>query len=354
MKALKFVTVAALGWLVMAPTPSEARPAAHIAFLFGPDDDTIQAFEKLKADLEAYEKALAVPLKAQKCYDLAHQLYKDGSPEFISGEQARSHPDWSSMAQKVDAVIAYVQSVQTSTVVYHPGLGVMEDANIKLYNAIQDRANLEVASPEEMLVALGRLSNLGSKPEVKAMLAAYRRSEGQAIVKEKMSEYLTMVREDFVHLSQASGPLARTDAKKLELRIKTLFELGEKGDTPLLLADDPLAPLESNLGSILAVASRRAAGQPASDALSKAAQKVQLKAENYNARVRAFAYENTRGKPKAEALLREYGLPTTTRTGPNGTVQWLYRYTQNNIGRVRILTISPKDGSLLNVKERFQ
>ncbi|MEB3197712.1 MAG: hypothetical protein VKP62_10960 [Candidatus Sericytochromatia bacterium] len=341
---------------LLAPAPVLATPdvVAQLPFL-GPDEETIADFEKAKAMLAAYEKGVAEPLSARKCRQLANELNSHLSEMQPSGRHCREHPDWNTIAPRAEAAMAWVNSANQTLIDHHPALGLKTPADIKLYEAIDQRAALNRAdTPEQMVAAIARLSALSDKPAAKAMVEQYRRNEAVGKVNEALPEFLALVQEDHVRLARNDEPSARADGEALSRRVRCLLALGVKRSTLVTLSEDPLTPESATLDAILTTANLRAAGRPATDAVSKAARAVELKVEGVAAVSRAFQYEHTRGKPKAMAVFAEHGLPSFARSGPNGTEQWVYRYRREGIDRAKTLTLSSKDGSLLRIENRFE
>jgi hypothetical protein len=343
---------------LLAPVPALASPPLPFAIAqFGPDEQTVEAFEKVKKALAEYDAALAAGVSIHDAHVAANMVRNEAAPSSQSGEWARQHPDWHTIGARVDALSEAVQHIEACGTEYHPAMGVLSPAELKLYKAVEDHANLDGDTPELLAAGIERLEALTRNPAgpaaVTAMAVRYRDLPAKNLVLRSTPDFLAMVGEDLVHLAQADGPGAREDGKSLLGRLKAMQRLGLAATTKVVVSDNPLSPLEVTLAEIQATASRRAAGSPADDPLSRQARRVDLKATDPGAIERRFNHTYTKGKPKAQALVREHGYPTRVRTGPGGTWLWEYGYRRNGLDWVKTLTVSQKDGSLLSLKERL-
>ena len=247
---------------LLAPAPAHAASLqpSQVAF-FGPDEFTVESFDLVKKALAAYDAVLAAPAPASETFTAANDVANTALTSLQRGEAARQHPDWSTIGERVDGIIALVQHIRASGVTYHPAMGTLSPAEVKLYEAIDKRADLRGGTPEEMAAGLQRLADLAGNPAAKAMLEKYRRTEAAGVLQAAMPEFLAAVREDHVRLAQADGPGAREDGRAWERRVRALLALGAKGATRVTITDDPLSPVEATLDTILATASRPRRGR---------------------------------------------------------------------------------------------
>jgi hypothetical protein len=354
----KLLALACLGSLLLA-APAQATSLQPFTLAqFGPDENTAREFAFLKQKLEAYEALLSLPGTAWDTREAGLEVVKYADPEGTTGSAARSHPDWRSIEARVQQAVTLITHVEASAEKYHPALGMLSAEEAKLYGAIEQKVELNTDSPKRLLAGFKQLDELEAKaaPAVKAMVAKFRRTQAVGKRNHALPGFLKELADAHNTLAKAAPDDVGDQAQDLVEAAETLVALGVAPGTKVVLSDDPLSPEEGTLISILAAARGRAAEQAdRTKARDKAwqARRAQEQRELAEAE-RAFDAKYTKGKPKAAALIAEHGYPTRVLTGPNGTQLWHYQYRANGLDRVKVLTVSAKDGSLVDINHRLE